>query len=78
MKPNNWNKLSAREKRRISWLLLNSERGNYLISQALVLAIKDLKKVPKPRREVSNIQDMEVLLELFPIYAIIDNMRILR
>lgn len=48
--------------------LLNSWRGQYIISQALVKAIESMKKVKPPHREESNIADMELLLVLFPIY----------
>jgi len=63
MKPENWDKLPAHTKRRIADDLVNSLRGNYIVSQALALAIQSLKAVPKPRQEVSNIQDMEMLRE---------------
>ena len=36
-------------------------RGTYIIGQALYYAIKELEKVPKPFREVSNISDMQYL-----------------
>jgi len=38
-------------------------RERYIITQALVVAIKELKKVPAPYTEISNIADMEYLLE---------------
>jgi hypothetical protein len=41
--------------------LLRSVRGSYIITQALVIAIGELKKVPNP--ETSNIQDMELILD---------------
>jgi len=45
-----------------------SLRGQYIIGQALSVAIKTMKKVPHPHTEVSNIEDMEFLLEhLYPI-----------
>jgi hypothetical protein len=48
----------------------NSLRGRYIIGQALHIAIGELKKVPLPHREESNIADMEFLMnELFPIYS---------
>ena len=47
----------------------SSIRGQLILSQALCLAIEKMKEVPEPRREVSNIADMEYLRdELFPIY----------
>ena len=72
MKPRNWDKLSQNMKKRIALQLLQSMRGSYLISQALSIAIEQMKKVEPPYREESNIQDMEMLLEtLFPIYPIL-------
>jgi hypothetical protein len=38
-------------------------RERYIITQALVIAINELKKVPAPFTEISNIADMEYLLE---------------
>ena len=46
-----------------------SIRGQYIISQALWHAIVKLNEVPEPMREVSNISDMEYLLDnLFPMF----------
>ena len=46
-----------------------SLRGQLIISQALIIAIQELKKVPSPYTEKSNILDMEDLhRHLFPIY----------
>ena len=48
---------------------LNSIRGRYIVSQALSIAIRQLKAVKPPHTEVSNIADMEFLHKnLFPIY----------
>lgn len=47
-------------------LLLNSPRGEYLIGQALVRAMEAMRQDEHP--EESNIQDMELLVELFPFY----------
>lgn len=45
-----------------------SLRGQYIIGQALAVAIETMKKIPSPHTEVSNIEDMEFLLEhLYPI-----------
>ena len=71
MKPSNWDSLKPTEKSFLATSLLKSMRGNLIISQALVVAISAMKKVPKNRREVSNIQDMEMLLELFPIFRVV-------
>jgi len=38
-------------------------RERYIITQALVVAIKELEKVPAPYTEISNIADMKYLLE---------------
>ena len=48
----------------------SSVRGQYIISQALCLAIEKLNEIqPEHMREQSNISDMEYLRdELFPIY----------
>jgi hypothetical protein len=46
----------------------NSARGQYILGQALYIAINVMKK--EQRAEWSNIKDMEFLIsELFPIYA---------
>ena len=48
-----------------------SPRGEYLISQALVIAIEQLKAVPDRQREDSNIADMEYLLDaVYPLFKI--------
>jgi len=64
-KPSNWDKLKKKEKQEIAGYLLESMRGQYIISQALYYAIETLKKVPKLHRENSNIEDMEILKETF-------------
>ena len=38
-------------------------RDQFIIAQALVLGIQELKKVPAPFTELSNIADMEWLLQ---------------
>ena len=51
-----------------------SMRGQYILSQALCLAIEKMNEQPENRREVSNISDMEYLRdELFPIYKAVQN-----
>jgi hypothetical protein len=51
-------------------LLLKSERGAWIISQALHLAVEELEKVSPPFREESNIRDMRLLMEeLYPTYV---------
>ena len=42
---------------------LGSPRGQYIVGQALAIAIKELEKVDEPLREVSNIEDMKFLGE---------------
>jgi len=52
---------------------LGSMRGQYIVSQALCLAVKEMKKVEEPHTEHSNICDMEYLIEtLFPICRLIE------
>ena len=52
--------------------LLISPRGQYIMSQALHVAIKTLRAVPEQHRETSNIADMQFLLDhLFPLYAMV-------
>ena len=38
-------------------------RERFIITQALVVAIKELEKVPAPYTEISNIADMQELLK---------------
>jgi len=38
-------------------------RERFIITQALVVAIKELEKVPAPYTEISNIADMKELLK---------------
>ena len=46
----------------------DSLRGQYIIGQALAVAIETMGKVPAPYTEASNIEDMQFLLEhLYPI-----------
>ena len=46
-----------------------SLRGQYIIGQALYIAIETMKKVPAPHTEISNIKNMEYLMDnLFPIF----------
>ena len=67
-KPDSWDNLSHETKKQIAEQLLGSLRGQLIMSQALVRAIEVMKKERYP--EFSNIQDMEILLEMiFPIYA---------
>lgn len=63
MKPAGWSSMGARERRDVAGALLNSLRGNYILSQALFHAIRALESVPEPLRERSNIEEMEMLRE---------------
>ena len=62
MKPKKWGGLPKHEKRRIAVKLFNSARGHSVVSQALETAIKWMEIDPHPER--SNIEDMEILLEI--------------
>jgi len=54
---------------------INSPRGHYIISQALCLAVDQLRSSPARERQDSNIQDMEYLIEnAFPIYRSVEKM----
>jgi hypothetical protein len=66
MKPENWNKMTNKEKRDIAISLFQSMRGTYIVSQALYRAIEAMKKEEHP--EFSNIEDMEILSVIFPMF----------
>ena len=54
---------------------INSNRGHYILAQALVIAIKELDKVDGAMKEVSNMQDMQYLLDnYFDVYQDIFNL----
>ena len=42
---------------------INSNRGHYILTQALMIAIRELSKVEGAMQEVSNISDMQYLLD---------------
>jgi hypothetical protein len=64
--------LMEQEKRREAIEFAGSGRGLYIISQALYVAVQAMEKVPKTKREPSNIADMRFLMEtLFPMYKLI-------
>lgn len=42
---------------------LGSPRGQYIVGQALAIAVKQLETVEEPYRETSNIEDMKLLGE---------------
>lgn len=48
----------------------NTVRGQYIIGQALFLAIQSIEARPKIEQEPSNVADMRFLMEnLFPTYS---------
>ena len=53
-----------------------SMRGGYIIAQALHYGIEALSRVPKPYREVSNIQDMEYLRDTIYPFPVIPEAKI--
>lgn len=76
MKPNDWNELGKEERRQFANALLRSKRGQFIISQALTIAIKEMNLVGPLYKEVSSIQDMEILRdELFPIFYLTEKTR---
>jgi len=72
--PTHHNKRKEKRKMRQqeAWAFAGSPRGQFIISQALCIAIEEMKKVPAPHTEPSNIADMEYLRDnAFPIYHIV-------
>ena len=57
--------LSGRQKKAMA--LMQSTRGQFVVSEALCLAIETLKN-GEDRDESNDIADMELLLALFPLY----------
>ena len=54
--------------------LAQSMRGQYIISQALCLAIRSINCRPDELQEPSNVADMEFLVQhLFPIYRVVES-----
>ena len=54
---------------------INSNRGHYILAQALVIAIRELNNVEGAMKEVSNISDMQYLLDnYFDVYQDIFNL----
>lgn len=62
-KPDNWETLEPHQKREIATGMLKTMRGTFIMSQALHIAVTEMRKVEGPRQEVSNIEDMEMLQE---------------
>ena len=55
---------------------LQSFRGQYIVGQALCLAIKEINARPKHEQEPSNVGDMEFLIEnVFPLYRRVEEAR---
>jgi len=53
--------------------LAQSMRGQFILSQALCLAIKTINSRPMELQEPSNVADMEFLVQhLFPIYRVVE------
>lgn len=53
--------------------LAQSMRGQFIISQALCLAIRAINSRPEELQEPSNVADMEFLVQqLFPIYRVVE------
>jgi len=42
---------------------INSNRGHYILAQALVIAMRELNNVEGAMKEISNIADMQYLLD---------------
>jgi len=63
MKPENFDQLSHEEQEEIALPIFASLRGQYLIAQALQVAIRTMKAKDDEELELSNIEDMEMLLQ---------------
>ena len=51
-------------------------RDQFIISQALVIAIRELNSVPEPHTELSNIADMERLRDThYPLFKTVDQLQ---
>ena len=75
MKPENWNDLSKEEATKLAEELLQSQRGRYLVGQALAIAATVLEA----RDAESNIEEMEMLGEsLFKEGFLIERERLKR
>ena len=62
--------MKPKTKKQRAMLLMDSMRGHFIVSQALLLAIKSMESRTKiEEQEPSNVADMQLLLdELFPMY----------
>jgi hypothetical protein len=59
--PEEWATMSDKEKKLFAQRLVMSERGRYIIGQALAVAVREMTKVEPPHQEVSNIEDMQII-----------------
>jgi len=76
MKPRDWQKMSEEEKRRLAAELVSSARGRFIMAQALYVASSAMSDAPAQKRETSNIEDMQMILEsLFPEFDALFRMR---
>jgi hypothetical protein len=58
------------ERKKVATALFNSIRGQYLLGQALYLAIEHMEERPEFAQETSNMADMGLMMEqLFPMFA---------
>jgi hypothetical protein len=56
-----------------------SPRGQFIISQALCLALQSMKDRPDVEREFSNEEDMRYLIDnLFPVYEVFLRAKVVR
>jgi len=74
MKPKNWGKMSQGQKYEDARYLLSTVRGQYIIGQALLVASTEMKKKEIEMREISNIEDMEMLMEVFSMAKVINSL----
>ena len=59
----------SRQKLHTARDFFTSTRGQYIVGQALHIAIMALESIESPHKEVSNISDMKYIRdELFPMY----------
>jgi len=63
MKAENFDQLSKEEQEQMAVSLWASPRGKYLIAQALDVAMRTMKEAKEQELELSNIEDMEMLLQ---------------
>ena len=60
----------SRQKLHTARDFFTSTRGQYIVGQALHIAIMALESIESPHKEVSNISDMKFIKEeLFPMYS---------